>query len=46
MESDQLNIHDNDPRSEGGPPGWLAWSVILAGAVVIVVTVLIVGVFF
>ena len=46
MENEHLDIHDTDQRSEGGPPGWLAWSVILSAAVVIVVTVIVVSLIF
>jgi len=45
MKSEMLNIHDEDDSTEGGPPGWMVWAVILISVTVIMATALIIGVF-
>lgn len=35
MDFEPLQIQDSDPSTKGGPPGWLAFSLI-AGAVVLI----------
>ncbi len=29
MENELLHIHDSDPSTEGGPPGWIAVIIIM-----------------
>ncbi len=35
MKSERLNIHDEDRSTEGGPPGWMAFVVILVSVMLI-----------
>jgi len=30
MDSELLNIHDSDPDTQGGPPGWIVWAMVVA----------------
>lgn len=40
MKSEALNIHDDDPSTHGGPPGWLAFGVVASSYFVVLIGVL------
>lgn len=42
MDYNPLHIHDSDESTEGGPPGWMVWSMII-GCVVMMVIFALVG---
>lgn len=44
MDNETLGIEDSDQSTEGGPPGWIAWGVIVAAVTLIVITALVFGV--
>ncbi|MFI4859536.1 MAG: hypothetical protein ACIAXF_02520 [Phycisphaerales bacterium JB063] len=44
MHDEPLKINDNDRSTEGGPPGWMAFSIIVAAAVLIAVVAIVVGI--
>lgn len=39
MNNDALNIHDDDRSTAGGPPGWLAFSIIASSYFVVLLGV-------
>lgn len=40
MKNERLDIHDEDRSTKGGPPGWLAFVIILGAVLLISVTAL------
>jgi len=40
---DPLEIRDDDRSTRGGPPGWMAFAIILAAAVMIGVAVIVIS---
>lgn len=43
MDYEPLQIRDSDPRTHGGPPGWIAWTVLLGAIVVITLIAFLAG---
>lgn len=39
--NDPLDINDSDRSTQGGPPGWMAFAIIVAAAVMIGVAVIV-----
>lgn len=44
MEHDPLEIRDNDRSTHGGPPGWMAFTIIILAAVLIAIVAILIGV--
>lgn len=46
MDNEPLDIQDSDRSTRGGPPGWLAFVIILTAAVLIAGVAILIGVVF
>ena len=43
MDFEPLQIRDSDPRTHGGPPGWIAFSVIFSMMILITLLAFVAG---